>query len=86
MKRIAETRQAIVGVPIIAEPIEVQNPLLAIPVEARDVPVAIRVAPLCAEYHPYHHPSNDLRIESDLESINSLIFCTEYLHFLEIAR
>lgn len=45
MKRIAGANQPIVGVPVVVEQIEVQNPLLAIPVQVSDVAVTVRVAP-----------------------------------------
>ncbi len=45
MKQIANRSKAIVLVPLVLEPIEVQVALGAIPVEVRDVPVAVRVLP-----------------------------------------
>ena len=45
-KLLAEgTRQKIIGAEINAEPAEVQNPLPAVPVEARDIPVAVANLP-----------------------------------------
>jgi len=44
-KRVAGTDEPVVGVEVVVEPIEVQVPTLAIPVEVRHVAVAIRVHP-----------------------------------------
>ena len=43
MKRLA-TRETIVVVPVVVEPVEVQRPALAVPVEVRNVEVAVRIA------------------------------------------
>ena len=45
MKRVSRTRETIIGVEVVREPIEVQVPTLAIEIEIRDVAVAIPVPP-----------------------------------------
>lgn len=43
MKKLA-ARETVVAVPVVVEPIEVQNPAVAVPVEVRDVEVTVRIA------------------------------------------
>ena len=45
-KRIARADHTIIGVEVVVEPIEVQVPALAIPVQVRDVALAITVTPV----------------------------------------
>ncbi len=45
MKRIANRSKAIVLVPLVLKPTEVQVALGVIPVEVRNVPIAVRVLP-----------------------------------------
>jgi len=74
MRPTAERQKTIVRVPVVLEPIEVQVPPLAIPVEIRDVAVAIRVLPdQYAMYYLRHHSLITLGIVSDLELLNSLV-------------
>ena len=68
MKRVSGTNEPIVGVPVVLEPVEVQLPPLAVPVEIGHVEVAVAVAPKCAEYRLCHHPLNTLGIVSYSES------------------
>ncbi len=49
MKRIA-TRETIVVVEVVVEPVEVQDPATAVPVEVRDVEIAVGVAQKYAMY------------------------------------
>ena len=65
MKRVAGTHETAVVVEVIVEPVEVQVPALAVPVQVGHVPVAVAVTPLCTEYYPRHHPLNILRIVSN---------------------
>ena len=59
IKQIAGAEKPIIGVPVVLEPIEIEVPLLAIPVKVRHVAIAIRVLPdHCAKNHPCHCPSN----------------------------
>ena len=51
MKRIA-TRETIVVVEVVVEPVEVQDPATAVPVEVRDVEIAVGVAQKYAMYLP----------------------------------
>ena len=62
MKRLA-ARETIVVVPVVVEPVEVEVPTLAFPVEVRHVEVAVRIALKYAGCLPYHRPSNTLRVE-----------------------
>lgn len=41
----ADSEETIVAVPVVVEPVEVQVPLRVVPVEVRDVAVAIGVPP-----------------------------------------
>lgn len=68
MKRVSGNEETIIGVPVVVEPIEVQLPPLAVPVEVRHAEVAIAVTPECTKYHLHHHPLNTLGIVSYLES------------------
>lgn len=43
MKRVA-AHEAIVAVEVVVDPVEVQHPAVAVPVEVRDVEAAVRVA------------------------------------------
>ena len=63
---VAESR--VVAVPVVVEPVPVENYLVTILVEIRDVEVAIAVPHVYAKCLPYHHPSNALRVESNLAS------------------
>lgn len=45
MKRVSDSGEAVVLVPPVLEPVEVQVPLGAIPVEVRDIRVAIQMPP-----------------------------------------
>lgn len=58
MKRIARAQQPVVGVEVVLKPVEVQVPPLAVPVEVRDIAVAIAVGP-----ETYRVPSKPLPIE-----------------------
>ena len=55
MKRLA-AREAIVVVPVVVDPVEVQDPAVAVEVEVRDVAVAVRIALKYAVRLPKHHP------------------------------
>mgnify|MGYP001573613265 CR=1 FL=1 len=54
----AKTSNAIVGIEIVVEPVPVEVPTLAVLVDVRDVPVAVRVHSECAGSHPHHHLLN----------------------------
>ncbi len=45
MKRVSERDDAIVAVEVIVEPIEVQVPPVAVPVQVRNVQVAVAITP-----------------------------------------
>lgn len=62
MKRQA-AREAIVVVPVVVEPVEVQDPVAVVEVEVRDVEVAVRIALKYATCLPAHRPLNTLRAE-----------------------
>ena len=67
MRRLA-TRENVVGVEVVVDPVEVQDPAVVVPVEVRDVEVAVGVPQKYAAYHLYHHPLNTLRIVSYSET------------------
>lgn len=85
MKRVSEARETIVRVEIVVEPVEVEVPPLIVEDEVRHVQVAKRVLPLL-----YKIPSRPLSFEFSRDCIlfgtlkSPLIFCTKYLHFLEM--
>lgn len=68
MKRVAASENVVV-VEVVVDPVEVQNPAVTVPVEVRDVEVAVGVTQKYAMYFHYHHPSNTLRVESNFVSI-----------------
>lgn len=45
MKRVSRPNETIIGIPVIVEPVEIEVPPPAIPVEIRDVTVTIGVLP-----------------------------------------
>jgi len=65
MKRVSDGSKPAVVIPPVVEPIQVQLALVVPVVEIRHVAVTIAVLP-CTKYHPYHHPSNSLWVESNL--------------------
>ena len=84
-----DSRETAVVIPVIVEVVEIEIAFRSIPVEIRDITIAIPVLPdgaYCAKYPPSHHLSNTFKIESDSESFNSLTSCTKYLYFLEIRK
>lgn len=60
MKRLAAS-DAVIVVPVVVEPVEVQDPLVAVPVQVRYVEVTVRVARVmnC----PWHCLLNALQAE-----------------------
>ena len=67
MNVLANSQEPVVLVPPAVEVVQVQVALVAVPVEARHIPVAIPVLPDrtdYAKYLPKHHPLNTLGIES----------------------
>ncbi len=70
MKRVV-ANEGIGVVPGLCEPIPVQVPLVAVPVEVRDDQVAVRVTPCCTKYHLEHCPSKASRF---LPPISGLYF------------
>ncbi|KKU16779.1 MAG: hypothetical protein UX24_C0002G0012 [Candidatus Giovannonibacteria bacterium GW2011_GWB1_45_9b] len=78
MKRVSRTRETIIGVEVVREPIEVQVPTLAIEIEIRDVAVAIRVLPdhrtKCCQFHC---SLNTLRAVFYLGPVSPLTFRTK---------
>lgn len=69
MRRLA-ARQDVVVVEVVVDPVEVEHPRTAVPVEVGDVEVAVGVAQEYAICLLYHHPSNTLRVESHLETLS----------------
>lgn len=66
MKRLAGDEDAVVGIELVAEVVEVEVAIRAIHVSVRHVDVAVRVRP--PKYTRYlleHHPLNTLRAESN---------------------
>lgn len=62
MRRIADTGETAIVIPVILEPIQVRVPLRTAPVKVHHVAVAVGVAPVCTTYHPYHHSLRALPI------------------------
>jgi len=63
---VAESR--VIAVPIVVEPVPIENHLVTILVEIRDVEVAVAVPHVYVKYLPYYHPLNTLRVETYLAS------------------
>ena len=81
MKRVA-TRETIVRIPVVIEPVEIEVPAVVVPVEVRHVTLAIVIALIMQGYRLCHVLLNTLEDESDSESLYSLIPRTKYFHFL----
>ena len=64
------TDQGIVVIPVIVGIAEVEAVVVRVQIQIDGTQVAVRVKPepKYARYHLYHHPSNSLRIESNLGS------------------
>ncbi len=69
MKRLA-AQKAVVVVEVVVNPVEVQIPAVAIPVETRDMQVAVGIAQNYAMCLPSHHPLNTLRVEYNSEKLS----------------
>ena len=85
-KRVAGSDEAAIGVEVVVEPIVVQVPPAAIPVEIPHVAVAVRVMPEICKISSMPLPfeiSKNLKAVSNLVSY-TLIFYTKYLYFLLI--
>ncbi len=67
IKRVSDKREAIVAIPAIVEPVQIELPVAGVAPKIEHVRVAIRVKP-CAAYRLCHHPSNTLGVESNLGS------------------
>jgi hypothetical protein len=59
MKLLADAHQTVVGVEVVVEPVPVELPPVVVPVQVRDIEVAVRIAP----YALYKIPSVPLPIE-----------------------
>lgn len=85
MKRVSGTDETIVRVEIVVEPVEVQDPPLAVPVEIRDVAVAVRVPPdRRTECRLCHRSSNTLRVASDPEPLKPAGIRYQVASFLRV--
>lgn len=67
MKKLAGD-QAVVGVPVVVEPVEVHDPGVAVPVQVRHVQVAVGIPQEYVTHHQFHRPSSTLRVEFYLET------------------
>lgn len=67
MKKLAGDA-AVVVVPVVVEPVEVQHPGVAVPVEVHDVQVAVGVPQDYVIRHQFHRPLNTLRVVFYLET------------------
>jgi len=67
MKKFAGD-QTVVLVPVVVEPVEVQHPGVVVPVEIRDVQVAVGIPQKYVTHYPFHHPFNTLRVEFYFET------------------
>ncbi|OHB19064.1 MAG: hypothetical protein A2913_00505 [Parcubacteria group bacterium RIFCSPLOWO2_01_FULL_40_65] len=69
MKRVSERHDAIVAVEVVLEPIEVQVPPVAVPVQVRHIQVAVAVAPdKRTRYRLCHRP---LKVLTDLGAVSN---------------
>lgn len=72
MKRVSDEREAVVAIPPIVEPVEVELAVASVAPEIEDVRVAVRVAPRTS-YRLHHHPLSALGVESYAGSQFALI-------------
>ena len=64
MKRLARDENAIIGVELVAEVVEVEIAVGAVHIGVRHIDVAVRVRPpKYTRYLPKHRPLNTLRVE-----------------------
>lgn len=78
MKQVSGTEQTIIAIEIVLEPVEVQVPLIAVPVEVRNIAVAVRILPnQCTRYLLYHCSLNTLGAVSDSGRQSPLISRTK---------
>jgi len=69
MKRVSERDDAIAAVEVVLEPIEVQVPPAAVPVQIRHIQVAVAAAPdKRTRYRLCHHP---LKVSTDLRAVSN---------------
>jgi hypothetical protein len=66
---ICETSRRVVTVPVVVEPVPVDDDLTVVHVDVRDVEVAIAVTDERTECRLCHHPLNALKVESYSASI-----------------
>ena len=67
---LAEDEDAVVGIELVAEVVEVEVAVRAIHVSVRHEHVAVRVRPpKYTRYIPRHHPLNTLWVESNSETL-----------------
>ncbi len=59
-----EAQSRVIVVPVVVEPVPVQDNLTTVLDEVRDVEVTIAVLHECIRCRLYHRPSNTLRVES----------------------
>ena len=50
-KQVARTHETFVGVEVVVEPVEVQDPPVAVPVQIRHIAIAVEVAPFRTTCH-----------------------------------
>ena len=53
---MARTNEPIVVVEVVVEIVEVERPLLAVPVEVSHATITVVIEQNYAKYHPVHHP------------------------------
>ena len=64
---MARTNEPIVVVEVVVEIVEVERPLLAVPVEVSHATITVVIEQNYAKYHPVHHPLNTLGVVFYLE-------------------
>ncbi len=67
MKRLA-TKETIVAIPVVREPVPVLVPAVVVPVEVRDVLAVVRIPQNYEACRPCHRPLSSLGVESYLET------------------
>ncbi len=60
MKRFAKAQGRVVGVPVVVEPVPVQDRLAAVLDEIRNIEIAVAVLNKCIECRLFHCPLNSL--------------------------
>jgi hypothetical protein len=81
-KEIVSGEETVAGIPpvVVVKAVDVDVPAIAIPPIV--VPVGVATEYVCAQGHPYHHPSNTLGVESNSKPTCSIVPRTNFFFFV----